>query len=112
MTNLMEAALSYAAKGISVFPCKPRSKVPATAHGFKDATRDEGTIRGWWEENPRYNVAIRTGKESNLVVLDVDKGGRDTLEDLFFGWGTTIVKTCGGYHSYFQHPGGNIRCKT
>jgi hypothetical protein len=112
MDNLLEAALSYSAEGYLVFPCKPRSKVPATEHGFYDATKDEETIRGWWEENPRYNVAIRTGTESNLVVLDVDEGGRDTLEDLFYGWGTTIVKTCDGYHSYFQHPGGNVRCKT
>jgi hypothetical protein len=38
MSNLVEAALSYAAKGYHVFPCKPRSKVPATPNGFYDAT--------------------------------------------------------------------------
>jgi hypothetical protein len=42
--TMLEAALSYAAKGYFVFPCKVRSKHPATEHGFKDATRDEETL--------------------------------------------------------------------
>jgi bifunctional DNA primase/polymerase-like protein len=72
MNKFLEAALLYAANGYHVFPCKPMSKEPATKHGFKDATTDEETIRGWWDENPNYNVAIRTGAASRLWVLDVD----------------------------------------
>jgi RecA-family ATPase len=105
MHNLMEAALSYAAKGYLVFPCKPREKVPATKHGLKDATRDERTLREWWSENPEYNVAIRTGKESNLVVLDIDEGGEETLADRGLGVGTAVVITGKGFHAYYEHPG-------
>jgi Bifunctional DNA primase/polymerase, N-terminal len=40
-TTMFDAAVSYARKGISVFPCKPREKIPATKNGFYDATTDE-----------------------------------------------------------------------
>jgi Bifunctional DNA primase/polymerase, N-terminal len=29
-----------------VFPCLPEEKIPATAHGFRDATTDEQHITG------------------------------------------------------------------
>ena len=35
-------ALALAGKGLAVLPCWPRSKVPATAHGLKDATTASG----------------------------------------------------------------------
>jgi len=107
MNNLVEAALSYAAKGYFVFPCKPKSKEPATKHGFKDATRDEESIRRWWTENPNYNVAIATGKESGLWVLDVDgQEGRESYlkyqSDIPYN--TPNVKTpSGGFHLYFVY---------
>ena len=107
MNNLLEAALSYAAKGYLVFPCKPRSKEPATKHGFKDATRDQETIRGWWLENPNYNIAIATGKESGLWVLDVDgEEGRESYRKYQgdIPYDTPNVKTpSGGFHLYFAY---------
>jgi hypothetical protein len=107
MNNLVEAALSYAGKGYHVFPCKPRSKEPATKHGFKDATRDQETVRRWWSENPNYNIAIATGKESGLWVLDVDgEVGRESYlkcqSDIPYD--TPNVKTpSGGFHLYFAY---------
>jgi hypothetical protein len=112
MKNFVSAALSYAEKGYLVFPCKPKSKEPATKNGFYDATTDEEAIREWWARNPNYNVAIRTGKESSLVVLDVDEGGEQTLKDN--GWNaaaTVTIKTGKGFHHYYNHPGGNISTK-
>ena len=38
MNELLESAKKYANMGIAVFPLKPKSKVPATENGFKDAT--------------------------------------------------------------------------
>jgi hypothetical protein len=112
MNEFVDVALSYAAKGYLVFPCKPQSKKPATPNGFKDATTDPQTIRRWWSDNPDYNVAIRTGKESNLIVLDVDEGGEQTLKDN--GWNATAtvtIKTGKGFHHYYKHPGGTISTK-
>ncbi len=36
----LDQILRYAERGWPVFPCKPHEKIPATPHGFKDATRD------------------------------------------------------------------------
>lgn len=74
LNPLLAAALAYAARGWGVFPCLPQSKKPATAHGCLDATTDPEQIRQWWAEMPDANVAIATGPESGLYVLDVDAG--------------------------------------
>lgn len=106
MTDLLNAALAYAARGFLVFPCCPRSKIPATPHGFKDATRDERIIRMWWESVPDYNVAIAAGEDSGLYVLDVDlKVGRsldEAIESLGFPLPETpTVRTGGGGVQFF-----------
>ena len=112
-SNLVEAAVFYAAMGYHVFPCKPCSKEPATKHGFMDATTDGQMIRKWWKDNPNYNVAIRTGTASGLLVIDVDGvDGQNTLAE----WrrqgkqlgSTAAVKTGNGIHTYLKHPGTHI----
>ncbi len=60
----LAAALGYTRRGWRVFPCKPGGKTPLTPHGFQDATTDEATIRGWWEQWPDANIAIATGSVS------------------------------------------------
>jgi hypothetical protein len=70
-TNIL-AALALARKGLTVFPCRPCSKLTATEHGFLDATKDASVVEGWWQDNPAYNVAIATGHTSGFFVLDVD----------------------------------------
>jgi len=47
--TVFEAALDYARCGIPVFPCNPIDKKPLTSNGFKNATRDEPQILGWWQ---------------------------------------------------------------
>lgn len=85
---LLEAALSYAARGWRVFPCHSMrkgkcscgslacaspGKHPRTRRGCLDASTDPKTIRAWWVECPDANVAIATGSSSGgLVVVDID----------------------------------------
>lgn len=90
---LLEAAVGYAASGLFVFPCwwvgadgrcacgaadcKPwnAGKHPigaAAPNGYKNATKDPAAIEAWWQRYPRANVAIRTGAESGLDVIDLD----------------------------------------
>ena len=66
---MLEQALKYAARGISVFPCWPATKEPACRHGFKDATTNPATIRRWWVANDSYNIAIATGIVSRVSLL-------------------------------------------
>ena len=70
--RMVWTALALASRGLHVFPCRPRSKEPATANGFKDATTDPDTIRAWWRREPQFNVAFATGPASGCFVLDVD----------------------------------------
>lgn len=101
MSVFLDAALAYAKRGWPVFPCHPKSKIPATPHGFKDASTDERLIRQWWEFCPDYNVAIATGEVSGTFVLDLDdKPGRsvdEALSSLGLTWPETpTVRTGGG----------------
>ena len=57
-----------------MFPCLEGQKVPATRHGYKDATTDEQQITGWFGRDPGRNVAIATGAPGP-DVLDVDVHG-------------------------------------
>lgn len=84
--TLQEAAETYVSMGLCVFPCLPRSKHPATEHGFLDASDDLETVRKWWKENPKYNIGIATGLASGgLYVVDLDnkpdKDGLSSFDD-------------------------------
>ena len=72
LSTLGRAALLYSELGYAVFPLNPRSKAPATDHGFKDATRDQKQILEWWSRNPHYNIGLPTGRLNGIVVLDLD----------------------------------------
>ncbi|MHB8587118.1 MAG: phage/plasmid primase, P4 family [Thermoplasmatota archaeon] len=119
MTQLLEAALTYASRGWPVFLLKPRSKEPLTPHGFKDATTNETQIRAWWTAAREANVGIATGAPAGLVVLDVDakSGGLETLRTMEAqcgGLGETPLGLTpgGGRHAYFRHPGTDVRSRT
>jgi Bifunctional DNA primase/polymerase, N-terminal/Primase C terminal 1 (PriCT-1) len=72
MDVTLRTALALAKKGIHVFPCRPKQKEPATAHGCKDATADADIIVQWWREQPDANLAVATGTASDIFVLDID----------------------------------------
>jgi hypothetical protein len=69
---LAERALALARRGLWVFPCVPRDKVPATANGYKDATTDFDVIERWWRREPEFNIGVATGARSHIFVVDVD----------------------------------------
>ncbi len=109
--DLLRAALSYARRGVPVFPCRPLGKTPLTANGHLDATREERRVRAWWGRWPNANVGVPTGKESGLLVLDVDPddGGLESLKELERVSGeapkTARARTGGGgLHLYFRYP--------
>ena len=70
----LRRALAYAARGWPVFPCQPGHKIPATAHGYLDATTDPEQITAWFTRHPGRNLAIATGAPGP-DVLDVDQHG-------------------------------------
>ena len=86
-----------------------------SALGLKDATTDQAEIRQWWAPWPCANVAIRTGSESGVFVVDIDtkNDGRQTLLQLIDEhgeWPATVEEVIGGggAHIFFRHPGHKI----
>ncbi len=115
MINFLSVAISYIESGYSVFPLQPRSKTPATAHGFKDATRDPHPIMAWWTRMPSANIGIATGAVSGIVVIDVDgvEGAKEwvnLLNELGQKHPVTLAALTGGngQHFVFKHPGQHI----
>jgi hypothetical protein len=105
---MLQAALDYAAQGYPVLPCVPRGKIPYTPHGLKDASQEQGVIRGWLKEWPGANLAIRT---DTLLVLDLDPGAGDwpgeerrvSVKALL----PPLARTPrGGWHIWFSRPAG------
>lgn len=110
--EILEAALKYAARGWAVFPLRKNSKEPATLNGFYAATTDPEQIKCMFKEDREFNLGIRTGKESDLIVIDVDpkNGGYDSLGDLteihgnFEEKNYSFITPSEGYHIYFKYP--------
>lgn len=131
MSDKLQAALRYAARGWHVFPiyeiepdgrcscgrdCTSPGKHPRTPKGFLDATTDENLIHVWWETYPNANVGIRTGPPSGVLVVDMDpkNGGIDSFDRLSAAIGgfppTYRVHTGGdGMHLYFRYPSFEVR---
>ena len=92
----LDAALRYASWGWAVLPIQPGSKLPASAHGVKDASTDPAQIRAWFEGRPDLNLAVAAGRASNLICFDIDpRNGGDA------GWGAWLAMN--GPHNDAPH---------
>jgi len=106
----LRQALAFATCGWPVLPCLPGQKIPATAHGYRDATTDEQQITGWFGRHPDWNLAIATGAPGP-DVLDIDQhgeagngfGAAARLRDagLLDGAAAWVRTPSGGLHLYF-----------
>jgi len=106
----LREALALAERGWPVLPCQPGQKIPATPHGYRDATTDRQQITGWFDRHPDWNLAIATGAPGP-DVLDVDEHGpagngydaaRTLLRaGLLDGASTYVWTPSGGAHIYF-----------
>jgi hypothetical protein len=90
--------------------CDNIGKHPLTPNGFKDATNDLKAIDQFWKKWPFANIAVRTGIEFNLIVLDFDSP--DALMEAEEKLGHRIdgvrVKTGRGVHIYVR-PGDDLK---
>lgn len=110
------AAEWYAARRLSVFPCRPRGKEPLVPGGFRAATADLAAIREWWRRWPAANIGIPTGRVTGWLVIDIDprNGGDETIESWLARYGrwpptAEAISGGGGRHVVFRYAGG-LRC--
>ena len=69
----LTAALAYCAAGWSVIPCRVTGKRALVQwKPWQQTPPDATQLRIWWQRWPRANVAVITGRISDLVVVDVD----------------------------------------
>lgn len=80
----LDAALRYASWGWAVLPIQPGSKLPASAHGVKDASTDPAQIRAWFENRFDLNLAVAAGRASGLICFDIDP--RNSGDASFGAW--------------------------
>ena len=127
----IDYALESAKHGFKVFPihgiingrctcnegesCKSPGKHPLHSGWQDEATTDPDRIREMWSEYPHANIGIKTGIESNNVVLDIDPrhGGDESLRELEAEHGKlpdTVESLTGGggRHIILGHPRGYI----
>lgn len=110
--DLSKPAISYAERGMRVFPVQEGGKTPLPkSHGCKEAIANPFEIEKVWERNPSFNIGIATGGHNTLYVVDIDikngKDGREPLADLERKHGpvpaTLMASTpTGGLHYYFK----------
>lgn len=127
-SSKLDAAMRYAGTGWRVFPvyevsdagcacgktrCQNAGKHPRINDWGSEAATDAKKIKAWWGQWPDANIGIATGRDSGIVVLNVDPrhGGDQSLKDLQNEHGqlpdTWVVKTGGGgTHYYFEMPDG------
>jgi hypothetical protein len=105
--QILEQALYYREKlGWSVIPIGDNKKPLIKWEIFQKEKATKEQIIEWFTKWPNANLAIVTGKISNLIVVDIDPrhgGTRDDFKDVQ----TLIVETGGGgWHYYFQYEEG------
>ncbi|MFA6315539.1 MAG: bifunctional DNA primase/polymerase [Candidatus Paceibacterota bacterium] len=97
--SLLQQALLYAEKGISIIPVG-RDKKPLLA--WKEFTERKATqeeIKEWWSFYDNPQIGIVTGRVSGITVVDIEAGGDTTGMPI-----TLIAKTGGGgWHYYFKY---------
>lgn len=116
-TNL-EVALTYASWGWKVIPVVPNGKIPATAHGVKDATDDPAKITDWWTRNPNMNIGVAAGETSGIIVYDIDpRNGGDNSWEIWLNNngkvpdGVMALTAGGGQHYIAEYEQGVRSCK-
>ena len=107
--STLATALDLAGQGLAVFPCRA-DKIPATPHGFKDASGDPAGIRGLWCRYASPLIGLPTGEINDFDVLDIDPrhGGDAWLVEHAGQIPTTRQHSTrsGGRHILFRHHPG------
>lgn len=103
MNKMQAAARHLHALGFATLPIKPGTKEPATAHGVKDATRDDAVTDAFYASHPNHGIGV---SGDGFIIFDFDvKDGIDGRDQLT-GWKLpdTLAQTTpsGGYHLFYR----------
>ncbi len=103
-----EHALWYVTEyALPVLPLRRGEKLPATAHGVKDASTCLDQLDRWATTSPEANLGIACGGMARVVVLDFDALEAEPVLTAKYGprpatWTATTPR--GGLHEYYAYP--------
>lgn len=103
-----ETAIKYAERGWYIFPLMFKSKKPFHgSKGLHEASNNPKLAEKIWGKLAKANIGLRTGAESGIVVLDIDRqSAYQFLESRGFEIPETLTaRTYKGKQYYFKHPG-------
>lgn len=109
-SDMLKAALYYRKQGYSVVPVRGKDGHLVKWGQYQNELPSEDQINEWWGKlYPDANIAIVTGRISNLTVIDVDlyklnAAQKQAIEEKFPTVATPIVHSAsGGEHRYFEY---------
>jgi hypothetical protein len=125
MSEMLAAALRYAALNRAVFPVPPGTKKSYKSARHSNgrrwgATCDPDEIRADFTRFPRARIGLVMGVESGIVVIETDTveghgvDGAASLRALELKHAPLpdtlqAVSPSGSVHRYFQHPGAGVK---
>jgi hypothetical protein len=122
-TDLVSAALAYAAAGLPVVPlfepdgrggcvcgtqdCRRPGKHPRNRGGLSNASTDAGTVAAWWRRWPSANIGGLTGVVFDICDVDSAEGiaAVTPLLGACHGLAPLVRTGSGGWHLLFQPTG-------
>lgn len=115
--EFLNEALALRALGYPVIPIIGKDKKPPISwKEFQDKLPTEEQIREWFANHNVTGLALVTGKQSGVFVVDIDKEALDTIEGFDFAKklpSTVYAKSGGeGVHAYFKYPGFKVKTQS
>lgn len=93
--------------------CGSPGKHPRTRQGVKDASNDPAVVHEWARNWPETNWALACGKDSNVIVIDIDQksGGFGSFDEYENGrrqgalpQSLVALTGGGGRHLFYSYP--------
>ncbi len=113
--KILEAALDYHKKGLSVIPVKEDKKPLVKWEPYQKVRATEEEVRKWFDKNNPPNIAIVTGILSNLTVVDTDsQEATERIQSLIPDSSVLPIAQTpkGGRHFYFKYmPGSSNKAR-
>lgn len=103
--QVVDYAREYLSKGYSFFPCEEGEKRPKLRwKEYQERFPTEEEIERWFLDDPASNIAVVTGRISNLIVVDIDpRHGGESFRPRLGLDQYTATTGGGGWHYWYSY---------
>jgi hypothetical protein len=107
----LDDALRLLAFGYGPVPIKDKRPLVKWRDLSLLRTVTEADVREWWSTFPDASIALITGWQYDLVVVDTDTPEAEEWAKANLRETPRVVQTRRGWHRYYRHPGLETRSK-